>query len=141
MLELFVPELRLLPSQWAYDPASQTLFTGDLFTWVWYPDPLGPWLLADDSTVDPTTPERVADSLLLGRYWWLAGADTTSIRENLAEIFENRVVTTIAPDHGPVLSGDAVTRHRAFLDDFLERAPSLVSLGVEAGAWPAGGTR
>jgi hypothetical protein len=133
-LELLMPELRLLPCNWGYDPETRTLFTGDLFSWIWQDTPAGPWLLEDERD-DPTTPERLHEFLVRNRYWWLAGADTAPLRRALAELFERYEIAVIAPDHGPVLRGDAVTRHRDLLDELLDSVASERSVGVDAGRW------
>jgi hypothetical protein len=134
-LDFIVPELRLLPANWAYDGSTKTLFTGDSFCWVWQPTERGPWVL-DDADRDPTTLDRLAHSLTSGRYWWLLGAETDSIRRALADMFDRLDIRIIAPDHGAILTGDAVSKHFALLDEFLAQAATLSSIGIEAGQWP-----
>src|SRR5262249_39489131 len=109
-LEIVLPELRLLPCSWGYDEETRTLLTGDIFSWVWWDRPDGPWVL-DDGVEDPTTPERLEAFLLHGRYWWLAGADTAPLRRGLADLFERYRIDAIGPDHGCILRGAAVARH------------------------------
>lgn len=133
-LDFFVPELRLLPANWAYDTGTRTLFTGDAFCWVWHDREEGPWMV-DDAASDPTTLERVAHSLSGGRYWWLQGAVTDSIRRAVSEMFEKHDIRVIAPDHGAVIAGAGVRRHVQFLLDYLEMAARQPSIGVEAGSW------
>ncbi|NMA96935.1 MAG: hypothetical protein GX970_02305 [Phyllobacteriaceae bacterium] len=133
-LDFIVPELRLLPTNWAYDSATKTLFTGDAFCWVWKDEETGPWLV-DAPETDPTTLERVAHSLSAGRYWWLEGAATQSIRVAIARLFENYEVRFIAPDHGAVIAGEAVSRHVGYLDEYLRLAARNPSIGIEAGQW------
>ncbi|MFT4011814.1 MAG: hypothetical protein QM682_00165 [Paracoccus sp. (in: a-proteobacteria)] len=133
-LEFLVPELRLLPSNWGYDPATKTLFTGDTFSWVWQDSVAGPWFL-DSAKDDPTTLERVIHQLTHGRYWWLPGAETGPIREALDETFAKFDIAFIAPDHGPVLAGEAVARHIALLDQCLAEVEKRPSIGVAAGQW------
>jgi hypothetical protein len=140
-LELVVPGLRLLPNPWLYDPATKTMFTVDVFTWVLRADAAGPWVVTDDDE-DATTEADVRDSLVHNRYWWLAGADTTRLRQRLAELFEQYAIETIAPDYGCALSGPAtVSRHYQLLDDVLAAAPREPSIGVEVGRWSFAGAR
>jgi hypothetical protein len=136
-LRFMLPELRLLPSSWAYDDGTRTLFTGDMFSWVWRETPAGPWLLEGDGD-DPTTPARVAHFLLRNRYWWLAGGATAALRSAVAEVFDRFEVAVVAPDHGCLLAGGALARHRRLLDDALAAAAELPADGVGAGRWPAG---
>jgi hypothetical protein len=133
-LQFLQPKLRLLPSVWAYDRETRTLFTGDMFAWGWRETSDGPWLV-DDEDDDATMPERLQHFLLQNRYWWLAGARTLPLRRWLAEIFERYDVDVIAPDHGCLLRGGAVARHVQLLDDFLAAAPSLEPIGLEVNRW------
>jgi hypothetical protein len=140
-LELLVPPLRLLPHPWLYDAATRTLFTVDVFTWVWRPDARGPWVLTEEDE-DPTTPEIVRHALFRNRYWWLSGARTSRIRRALAEVFDRYEVATIAPDSGCALVGSGVvSRHYQLLDDLLEAAPHEPPLGVAVGKWTFAGAR
>lgn len=134
-LELLLPEIRLLPSYWAYDAATRTLFTGDVFSWVWYDTPAGPWIV-EAETEDATSLERVREFLVRNRYWWLAGADTEPLRRSLAETFDRLAVDVVAPDHGAVLRGAAVHRHVRLLDDVLAILAREPSVGLEAARWP-----
>jgi hypothetical protein len=138
-LEFVLPQLRLLPNVWAYDRETRTLFTGDLFSWVWQDQPGGPWLL-DGEQDDPTTPDRVEHFLLRNRYWWLAGAHTPPLRRWLAELCDRYDIDVVAPDHGCVLTGAAVARHVGLLDEALAAAASRPPAGVTAGRWPTTAT-
>jgi hypothetical protein len=141
-LEVLVPPLRLLPNQWLYEEATKTLFTVDVFTWVWRPDASGPWVVGEGDD-DATTVETVKHMLFDNRYWWLPGADTTRIRKALAELFDKYDIENIAPEHGCVLKGSSVvSRHYALLDEALAAAPKQKAHGVEVGQWTfAGGVR
>jgi hypothetical protein len=139
-LEFLLPELRLLQCPWAFDHDTRTLFTSDVFSWVWRDADDGPWLLADGDD-DPTTLERVSEFLLHNRYWWLAGSDTSRIRAWLADVFDRYPVERVAPDHGCVLTGAAIARHRGLLDDALADAATRPASGVAVGRWTTSGVR
>jgi flavorubredoxin len=140
-LEVLVPPLRLLPNQWLYDEATKTLFTVDVFTWIWREDDTGPWVVTEGDE-DTTTAETVRHIVCDNRYWWLPGADTTRIRSALAEVFERYEIENIAPEHGCVLKGSSVVaRHYQLLDDLLAAAPSQRAHGVDVGQWSFGGVR
>lgn len=134
LLVLF-PQLRILPCNWAYDAATRTLFTGDIFSWVWHADQSGPWRLAGAAD-DPTTANHVRDFLVNNRYWWLAGAVTGSLRRSLSEVFDGLDVRTIAPDHGAILQDDAIVRHYELLDTALRGLESEEPIGPTLGARP-----
>lgn len=135
-IEVLVPEIRLLPSFWAYDRATKTLLTGDLFSWVSAPTEDGPWML-DGKSATGATEESVKEFLVRNRYWWLAGADTSEMRQALATVFESNDVSTIAPDHGAVLRGQMIAQHYQLLDDVLASVAREPAVGVEAGRWRA----
>lgn len=140
-LELLVPPLRLLPHPWLYDESTRTMFTVDVFTWVWRSEDRGPWILTDEDE-DSTSLETVQHFLFHNRYWWLSGADTTRLRKALAEVFERYEVANIAPDYGCALKGpNVVSRHYQFLDDVLAAAPQQPALGVAVGEWTFAGAR
>lgn len=140
-LDLIVPPLRLLPNPWLYDRETRTMFTVDVFTWVWRDDNRGPWLVAEDDA-DETTLDTVTYCLFRNRYWWLPGADTTRLRHSLAEVFDRFDVTRIAPDFGCVLEGpDVVRRHVALLDEALAAAAAEAPIGVDVGSWAMAGTQ
>jgi hypothetical protein len=134
-LHVLVPPLRLLPFNWLYDEGTGTMFTVDVFAWVWRSDDEGPWTVSDSSN-DSTTVETVQHMLLANRYWWLAGADTTRIRHALATMFEQYEIANIAPSYGCALKGPSVVaRHYQLLDDVLASAPKLAADGVDSSKW------
>ncbi len=133
-LALILPGLRLLPSYWSYDAATRTLFTGDIFSWVWYDDPSGPWLV-ETAGDEALARERIRSFLLRNRYWWLAGADTEPLRRWLADLFDEYQIERIAPDHGPILTGEAIAFHYRLLDELLAGVGQEPSIGVAAGQW------
>jgi hypothetical protein len=109
-VEVFTPALRLLPTHWAYDRATRTLFTSDLFTHVTRPTDAGPWTVTAED--DDVTVEAVRDHMLGTRYWWLAEADTAGIARALTATFARHDIERIAPGYGCVLEGrDVVARH------------------------------
>lgn len=135
-VEVFIGPLRLLPVYWAYDERTCTLFTADAFTHVWRADASGRWVAVEDEA--PPTVEAVYEHMTRSRYWWLAGAYTHPIREELAEVFATRDVATVAPSFGCILRGrDVVRRHHELLQDALELASRRPSIGIEAGRWTA----
>lgn len=117
-LELFVPQLRLLGTYWAYDAVSETLFTSDSFSHVVRRDGAASPIVTDDEPT--TTLSELERHLLEGRYWWLPGADLDGIRRDIDEIFGRYRVSRIAPGFGCILEGaDVVARHVATLDALL----------------------
>jgi hypothetical protein len=136
-LEIFHSTLRLLPTSWAYDARTRTLFTSDVFSHALRGDRLGPWIVSPDD--DDTTIASMRRHLLATRYWWLAGANLAPIRASIADTFERYDVETIAPDFGCVLHGrDVVRRHVATLDAVLAEVsemPPAPMAGAGANPW------
>lgn len=131
-LEIFAAPLRLLPGFWAYDAATLTLFTSDVFGEVWRDTPAGPWhTVAGDPAPSST---HTWDVLVSGRYWWLSGARTTTLREQLANIFERYDVESIAPAFGCVIRGrDRVRAELESLMAALEFAEHQPQDGIAVG--------
>jgi hypothetical protein len=130
-IDVLLPMIRLLPTPWLFDHETRTLFTGDVFCWNWEAVADGPlaangWLLGDPS-LDECTVEHVGEALLGARYWWLAGADTRPLREWLDGTFARYEVDFVAPDHGAILGGACVDRHRRLLAEFLESTSGVLA--------------
>ncbi len=133
LLTLDAP-LRLLPTSWAYDQETRTLFTADAFTYAWRPSSAGPWVITAED--DPTTSDQVTEYLLGSRFWWLAGARTQELREGIRDVFRNFEIETIAPAFGCIMRGRAlVQRHAAMLDEILARVTEMPSIGLRVGRW------
>jgi flavorubredoxin len=121
-LQVFVAALRLLPTHWAYDEATATLFTSDMFTHVCRPDAGGKWVVTEAD--DDTTLETVREHLVGTRYWWLPEAASGEIAAGLAEVFERHRVERIAPGYGCILDGpEVVERHLAMVQEVLAEGP------------------
>ncbi len=121
--------VRLLPTNWVYDPATRTLFTSDAFTHVWRSTDEGPWIVTAED--DTTTLDELIDFLLRTRFWWLAGANSDPLRQGLTEIFETYDIEIIAPSFGCLLQGrDVVTRHYELLEEALRVLAERPSIGL-----------
>ena len=54
------------------------------------------------------------------RYWWLEGAKTRLLRENIKKVFNSYDIETIAPGYGKIFQGkDLVKKQFNFLDEIL----------------------
>lgn len=121
LLEVFPPPIRLLPTHWAYDPATGTLFTNDSFSHVWRETSDGPWTLMKRE--DPPEFDDVYGTLVGGRYWWLPGADTARLREDLTDVFDRYEVKIIAPKFGcSITDPDAIAAAYALWTEVLDKA-------------------
>jgi flavorubredoxin len=132
--------LRLLPTHWAWDEQTRTLFTADAFTHAWRETEDGTWTITADD--DPTTPEGIWNYYVGSRFWWLPGARTEKLRSGIAEVFAKHDVETIAPSFGCIIRGrEAVERHVRIMDELLESAAAQPSIGLEVGSWSLTGAR
>ena len=133
-IELLNAPLQLLPFPWAFDRQTCTLFTSDVMNYRTRTSKEGPWVVTDPS--DMMSDDEVYRYLSQTRYWWLPGANTATIRNDIQQIFADREVTTIAPAFGCVLQGASVVEaHVSQLLRLLERAEDDAQTGVEAGLW------
>jgi hypothetical protein len=132
-LDVLAPPIRLLPSFWAYDGATSTLFTGDSFSYLWHQTDAGPWTV---TSVGPLPdPEDVYDFMVNSRFWWIPGADTETIKRDLAELFASFEVKNIAPRYGCAIRGEkAVSAHHELLQCVLDIATQREPTGGSAGS-------
>ena len=72
-----------------------------------------------------------------GRFWWLPGADTASLRTAIDDVFDRYDVETIAPGFGCILHGaGVVAHHRKLLDAALRQLGEEPSIGRSVAHWP-----
>ncbi len=104
--------LRLLPTFWAYDGLTQTLFTSDMFTYIVgaQTDDRHPASLAYE-----ITEQAVAQHLLKGRYWWLPHVDPRPLQDAVLSTFSRFSVNTIAPGYGGLIHGAVAVRRQVDL--------------------------
>ena len=132
VVRLMKPPLRLLATNWLYDKATKTLLTSDHFNYVSQKGPDGPWV-ADSATPLPSE-KHVRDFLVGTRYWWLPGARTRDMIEDMEKLFRDNDVERIGPGFGQILQGkDVVEKHVALLSKVLENFESEPATGVDAG--------
>lgn len=129
-LKIVRTKLQLLPISWLYDEDTRTMFTADSFTHVWRTDSSVPFHVVE---MEPfLSAEQLADFLVETRFWWLAGADTQPLLDDIAEIRGSHSIECIAPAFGCILSGRAVVDHHLNL---MEAALALLaerpSVGVD----------
>ena len=102
-LDVFTAPLRNLTTFWAYDSATKTLFTSDVFGYTSIPSAEGPRVV--DSVGSREDVVAKLEPFLLAKHWWLMRADTSEIRRALAGVFERFQVDVIAPTYGCAIRG------------------------------------
>ena len=117
-IEIMSAPLRLINTAWVYDKLSKTLFTSDMFTYALSDNKDGPWILQED---DLRCERQFIKSFMLNtRYWWLEGAKTRLLRENIRRVFNEYDITTIAPGYGKIFRGrELVAKQFSKLDTIL----------------------
>jgi hypothetical protein len=128
-LEIVRTKLQLLPISWLYDDETRTMFTADTFTHMWRATAAGPFCI--DEVAPSPTAEQLADFMVQTRFWWLAGANTQPLREDIAEIRHNHPIDCIAPAAGCILRGRAVVDHHF---ELMEEALTLLADAPPVGA-------
>jgi flavorubredoxin len=119
--------VRILLTFWVYDQATRTLFTSDSFGHVPLPTVSSPRIR--DAAHDTTDFEAV-QKRLFSKFDWLLDADRTQIIGELASIFEDREIETIAPTHGCVLIGkELVAGHYELVQRALREGMATKDVG------------
>lgn len=90
-VRLIAPAVRNLPTTWAYDEATATLFSSDFFGSIhtdadWHP-------IQDLSA-------RAIVKHLSAKFEWLLSADTGPSVKKLDAVFRNQEIRVVAPGHG-----------------------------------------
>lgn len=117
-IEIMSAPLRLINTAWVYDKLSKTLFTSDMFTYALSDNENGPWILEEDDLVCES--QFIKSFMLNTRYWWLEGAKTRLLRENIRRVFNEYDITTIAPGYGKIFRGrELVAKQFRKLDTIL----------------------
>ncbi len=129
-LEIVRTKLQLLPISWLYDEETGTMFTADTFTHVWCETADGPFCVEE---IGPfPTAEELADFMTETRFWWLAGAETQPLREDLAEIRDSHQIDCMAPATGCILRGrDVVDHHFDLMDEALALLEERPLAGID----------
>jgi hypothetical protein len=102
-VSIITPLLRFMPTYWAFDPTTKTLFTSDAFGYTDQATDLVAEVITSD-TDDRLTRKSVALHLFC-KYWWLPGARTDRIRDDVVTIISQTDPEIIAPGHGCILKG------------------------------------
>ena len=118
-VEIMSAPLRLINTAWVYDKVSKTLFTSDMFTYALSDNKNGPWILEEGELACES--QFIKSFMLNTRYWWLEGAKTRILRDNVRNIFKKYDITTIAPGYGKIFRGrDLVLEQFNKLDEILD---------------------
>ena len=74
-----------------------------MFTYALSDDKDGPWILEKDDIICES--QFIKSFMLNTRYWWLEGAKTRILRENIRRAFDEYDISTIAPGYGKIFRG------------------------------------
>tara|TARA_Y100000590_G_scaffold17848_2_gene21323 strand:+ start:7730 stop:8593 length:864 start_codon:yes stop_codon:yes gene_type:complete len=110
--------IRLINTQWIYDEASKILFSSDMFNYGIAKKNDEDWSI--DKVDDTISTDFIKSFLLNTRYWWLEGAKTRVLRDNIKKYYESYDIETIAPGYGKIFKGkELVKKQFEFLDRIL----------------------
>jgi hypothetical protein len=104
-LEIVVPRLRTLSTIWAYWRSAGVLWTSDMFGHISVAD------AADPVVCERPAPGWGRDDVaewLRAKFWWLPGARTPRLTEDLLAIFAEHETAVLAPSRGCVVRGKAL---------------------------------
>lgn len=103
-VDAFGAPIQLIATRWVYDETTKTLFTSDSFAQFSQEKPEGPWIIEENKKSDNYNFTK--SFLLNSRYWWLEGANTLPLRNDINGIFSKFKVNTIAPGYGAIINGN-----------------------------------
>jgi len=101
-----------------YDEQTKILFSSDMFNYGIARSDQEEWIIKQN---DPNITKGVVRSFLLNtRYWWLEGAKTRLLRDNIRKVYDTYDIDMIAPGYGKIFQGkDLVKQQFELLDDIL----------------------
>jgi len=110
--------IRLINTSWIYDKSTKILYSSDMFNYGIAETNSEEWII---NSIDNEISSSFIKSFLLNtRYWWLEGAKTRLLRENIKKVFNSYDIETIAPGYGKIFQGkDLVMKQFNFLDEIL----------------------
>ena len=74
-----------------------------MFTYALSDNENGPWIIEKGELACES--QFIKSFMLNTRYWWLEGAKTRILRNNVRDIFKKYDITTIAPGYGKIFRG------------------------------------
>lgn len=117
-IQVISAPLRLINTSWIYDEQTKILFSSDMFNYGIARSDQEEWIIKKN---DPNITKGVVRSFLLNtRYWWLEGAKTRLLRDNIRKVYDTYDIEIIAPGYGKIFQGkDLVKQQFELLDDIL----------------------
>lgn len=117
-IQVISAPLRLINTSWIYDEQTKILFSSDMFNYGIARSDQEEWIIKQN---DPNITKGVVRSFLLNtRYWWLEGAKTRLLRDNIRKVYDTYDIDMIAPGYGKIFQGkDLVKQQFELLDDIL----------------------
>jgi len=117
-IQVISAPLRLINTSWIYDEQTKILFSSDMFNYGIARSDQEEWIIKQN---DPNITKGIVRSFLLNtRYWWLEGAKTRLLRDNIRKVYDTYDIDMIAPGYGKIFQGkDLVKQQFELLDDIL----------------------
>ena len=110
--------IRLINTSWIYDESTKILYSSDMFNYGIANSDNEDWVI--DYEDEMINSNFIKSFLLNTRYWWLEGAKTRLLRDNIKKVFNSYDIETIAPGYGKIFQGkDLVKKQFNFLDEIL----------------------
>ena len=132
-VQVLTPPFKMLASHWAYDVATETLFTSDLFAHHAVTQPTYDPVVS--SVTDGTDYESVK-AFVESRYWWIHQVASPEPGQKLSAIFHDaeRRISRVAPTRGCILEGRAaIDKHVGFLERLIAVGAPPESAGMRLG--------
>lgn len=118
-IQVISAPLRLINTSWIYDEKTKILFSSDMFNYGIAEKNTEDWIITNPE--EEFSSSYIKSFLLNTRYWWLEGAKTRILRDNIKKVFDSYDIETLAPGYGKIFKGKKLVQKQfELLDNILD---------------------
>ena len=118
-IQVISAPLRLINTSWIYDEKTKILFSSDMFNYGIAEKNTEDWIITNPE--EEFSSSYIKSFLLNTRYWWLEGAKTRILRDNIKKVYDSYDIETLAPGYGKIFKGKKLVQKQfELLDNILD---------------------
>ena len=118
-IQVISAPLRLINTSWIYDEKTKILFSSDMFNYGIAEKNTEDWIITNPE--EEFSVSYIKSFLLNTRYWWLEGAKTRLLRDNIKKVYDSYDIETLAPGYGKIFKGKKLVQKQfELLDNILD---------------------